>query len=251
MRLWLTVLFCIVALAIGSGGSAHANPIICRPPGLYRAAAIMIHGGGWVAGSAAQARVDCQELARRGILIYAVEYPLVPAVTWPAPLETLAAAVKAERRQSRAARFCAIGVSVGGQLALWLGQSINGAPPVVDCVVSISGPGSLNGLSGLALADALRLVGKTWLSGYGEARAALRQGSPITAVSGRSAPALLIQGTRDHVVSPAEAGALEAEYRAADAPVTLLWHRGGHMFADLGAAQRAELWLKIAAFINH
>jgi dipeptidyl aminopeptidase/acylaminoacyl peptidase len=146
-------------------------------------------------------------------------------------------------------RFCAVGESAGGHLALWLAQPWGEAGPAVDCAVAIAGPTDLNTLPEATRAYAVELVGRpTLLSRYDES-VALLAASPVTAASRTSAPILLVQGTLDPVVPLDQAQELAAVYAALGVRARILPFVGGHGFYSLPRPQFTWLWDRIADFV--
>lgn len=84
---------------------------------------LYVHGGGWVAGSRAEARGFCERLAAAGYLVVSADYPLAPRRRHPAQLLGVDAALAWIGEHARAfggdpARVFIAGESAGAHLAL-------------------------------------------------------------------------------------------------------------------------------------
>jgi hypothetical protein len=150
-----------------------------------------------------------------------------------------AAAVRALARRPEAARgrIGVVGHSQGGDIALWAGRAAGARR-----VVTLAAPGRPLG-SLRAGADPLLAA----LVGRAAARATLAA-DPRRDAARLPAPLLVVQGTADRVVPPADAGRLARARRAAGRPVrVLVVPRADHFLAVAGRVPPA-VWARVARF---
>jgi pectinesterase len=215
-----------------AGVRATEDLVYSRPDGielrldLYRPegagplpAVLVVHGGGWDAGSRQMERPLARQLAARGFVTAPVTYRLGAAGRFPAALHDLKAAVRWLRANAAAHgidpdRIGVIGGSAGGQLAALLGAS-NGVPTLegagehatvssrVQAVVDIDGAASFPDAGLIAQEEARRGATSRFLGGtYSERAATWFTASPLTHVSRDSAPTLFINSTAERPVLP-------------------------------------------------
>lgn len=243
----------------GDGSTVMTDVVYATIPGyrplhldLYRASfdetrrplVVFVHGGGWWTANqrAASAFLDfpavLANLAQRGHVVASIEYRLSGEAPFPAPLLDLQEAVRFLR--ANAARFgidpakvVLWGVSAGAQLAA-LDAVTCGAPSgdssdksprgASDCVqgfVGWFGPYDLDAHARETKSDAsVRALLDCGTDAC--APAALAGASPIRFVDGPEQPVLLIHGTEDQHVLPAQSKAFAERLRAAGTPVELL-----------------------------
>lgn len=113
---------------------------------------LLVHGGGWVAGSRADMASLAPIFAQYDFACVNIEYRLAPQFQWPAQLDDLQAAVRWIRANNTynfdKTRIAAFGISAGGHLVSMLG--VNPANTKVDAgttarnqinaVISYAGP---------------------------------------------------------------------------------------------------------------
>jgi acetyl esterase len=156
----------VTVLADLEYGVAEGEPLLldaCLPPDRDPEATpvpaiLVIHGGGWRAGTKESVawRAVCTWLAAAGYPAFSMNYRLAPEWTFPAGFDDVQTAVTWLRDPERAERFgfdpAVIGVfggSAGGNLAALLGTSGSGdlgIGPRVAAVVDMSGPIDLTGV---------------------------------------------------------------------------------------------------------
>ncbi|CAG1017446.1 partial Carboxylesterase NlhH, partial [Burkholderiaceae bacterium] len=215
-----------------------------------RPALLLIHGGGWRAGGRGELAGLARWLAQQGMLPVAIDYRLAPQSHWPAQAEDVEVAVWWLRENAASLgidpqRVVAIGSSAGGHLAAWLATtdrtSPRGTPSRADAVVSLAGPWDL--AAGNLHDDAKGMVA-TLLAGQ-PARAA----SPLWRIDARSAPALLIHGTKDELIPPDQSTRACDALRAAQVHCDLMLLEGeGHALSSRAAEVSARRE-RIRAFI--
>jgi pectinesterase len=94
------------------------------------AAIMIIHGGGWRSGNRSQHYPLAQRLADLGYVCFTPEYRLSTEALYPAAIFDLKAAIRWIHSQAKAynvdtARIAVLGFSAGGELAAFLGTTIN------------------------------------------------------------------------------------------------------------------------------
>jgi pectinesterase len=95
-----------------------------------RAAILIIHGGGWRSGNRSQHYPLAQRLADLGYVCFTPEYRLSTEALYPAAIFDLKAAVRWIHSQAKkysidTAKIAVLGFSAGGELAAFLGTTIN------------------------------------------------------------------------------------------------------------------------------
>lgn len=208
-----------------------------------------IHGGGWVAGSAAlqrgtvDARVEAA-LVARGWVFVSINYRLAPRYHWPSPIEDAKCAVRFLREYAAvlhvdSSRVAVMGASAGGQLASMVGLAgpsagfdvgpYPGVSSAVEAVVDEYGPTDLTAPDLDGSAALRRFAAEEFGVPAGEAAFALVTGSPVNYVHPGAPPFLVIQGADDNVVPPSQSEELVRRLRAAGDSAELLMVRdAGH-----------------------
>ncbi|MDX2149617.1 MAG: alpha/beta hydrolase fold domain-containing protein [Bryobacteraceae bacterium] len=193
---------------------------IVRPkgvtPGGRLPAVLLIHGGGFRAGSREAMLPVAARLAQRGYVAATASYRLAPRHQFPAALEDVKAAVRflranAERYQINAQRIGAMGGSAGGHLALMLGVTagvaeFEGTGPhreqssAVQCVVNYFGPSDL--AQAYRSSEEAAQVLPMFLGGdVNHNLRAHRLASPLSWVTPQAAPTLTVHGKEDKTVA--------------------------------------------------
>jgi acetyl esterase/lipase len=225
---------------------------------------LVIHGGGWVSGDRNVSTGLAQQLAQRGLAAFNIDYRLAnaasPDTRWPAQIVDAQLAVRWLRSHATtlgidAARMAAEGDSAGGQMALLLGVLPRIVPgdqarlypdqrPDVRAVADQFGPADIATLP-------------PWVHGvypalFGTPTPApdlLAAMSPIAQVTPGSAPVLIVQGTADVIVPPAQSERLTETLRSQGVPTEMIQYAGGHGYEGLDGAgiyalqQRVVTWL--------
>ena len=208
---------------------------------------VYFHGGGWQKGSKADGRRFAFRMTAQGYAVACMDYRLSSDELFPAQVEDCKAAVRWLR--ANAARYRldpehvgAMGVSAGGYLAAILGVTRTtqlfeigdhlDQSSGVQAVCDFFGPADLVSLyecsvsAGTPQADeVVKLLGGDPHIQVIQAR----KSSPATHLTGNTPPFLLIHGTNDTVVPPAQSRFLYDLLVKQEIPVHLhLIHEAGH-----------------------
>jgi acetyl esterase/lipase len=231
------------------------------PSAKPRPAVLLVHGGGFRAGTKDGYIPLAIKLAERGYVAATVTYRLSPAAQFPAPVEDVKAAVRFLR--ANAAKYNldtehigALGGSAGGHLVLMLGltggvKEFEGSGPnqdqssSVQCVVDEYGPTDFTQSYSKSV-DAAEVLPMFLGGDLDHQRLAHIRSSPLNWVSPNAAPILAIHGTLDPYVAYEQSLWLVERLIAAGVPTELETISGaGHGFkgADAERAdQRAFAW---------
>jgi len=182
--------------------------------------AILVHGGGWGGGDKAREHVPpTEQLTKAKFAWFSINYRLAPQHRWPACMEDVRTAIDwvkqhAAKFKCEPNRIALVGYSAGGHLAAYAAATANDdARP--QALVVLAGPTDL-------LADCERRGGMSPslqalfdrdLTLDDEARAMLRQASPLNQISGKMPPCLLIHGTRDASVPYSQSVHFQAQLK--------------------------------------
>jgi acetyl esterase/lipase len=220
-------------------------------PDASRPVALLIHGGGWVAGSRSEFGDMARWLAQQGMVPIAIDYRFVTKAAWPAQADDVEQAVwwvreNAQALHADASRVVAIGGSAGGHLAAWLGTtdhpSPKGTSSRVNAVVSMWGPWDLT-------ATNVREDGKNMIAALMGGRPP-REASPLFHIDARTAPTMLIHGTRDELVPPDQSTHACEVLRVHQVECDLLLVEGeGHGLTSKNADVR-PLVQRLSAFLD-
>lgn len=213
-------------------------------------AVLLIHGGGWSAGSRTEFMELAKWLAQQGAVPIAIDYRLTAnGAQWPAQAQDVEEAVwwireNASKLHIDPNRVVAIGGSAGGHLAAWLGttdrRNDNGTPSRANLVVSIWGPWDLT-VSNIRQ-DAKNMIGA--LMGNQDPQLA----SPLAYIDSHSAPALVIHGTQDSLVPPDQSIRACDALRTAKVTCELILLEGvNHQFTN--SEDVAKLAIRVKDFI--
>ena len=198
------------------------------------------------------------ELLGRGYVVAAVDYRLVPDVTWPAFFHDVKAAVRFLRASAGKYhldpdRIGTWGTSAGGHLAALLGttdaaaglEGDGGNPGQssrVQAVVDLFGPADL---------PRMRRAPEMARVAFGGA-GGLKQASPVEHVSRDDPPFLIIQGDSDRVVPAEQSELLYERLRAVGVAAKLvIVKNGGHGLNGNGITpSRSEMVKMIGDFFD-
>ena len=216
------------------------------------AAAILVHGGGWVAGDKQQyITYIFQPLSDAGFAWFSINYRLAPKYKFPADVEDVGAAITWVK--SNAARFridpnriALIGESSGGHLVSFVGAQKHSQSHVA-AVVSMYGihdfisasvawkpiPEEILQLFGIRAVDA-------------ETAPILIKASPVAYVSKQMPPFLLIHGSKDEDVPYAQSVEMCENMKKAGAQCELITIDGAPHGMDHWEDRPEFLWYKKA-----
>jgi acetyl esterase/lipase len=202
-----------------------------------RPAVLLIHGGGFVSGSRADADIvaAARHLAQGGYVAFAIDYRLVdltqPGPAWPVPLSDVQRAVRWVRAEAPIygvdpERIGAYGISAGAGLAAHLG--VRESPESADhdlatfssrvrCVVALAGP--MDGTIPSANPSDLDVAQALFGGMVTQVPDVYRDASVVAHVDPASAPFLVVHGVHDTVVPIAHAQRLVAALQEAGIPV--------------------------------
>jgi acetyl esterase/lipase len=218
-------------LFMGLSFAAHAGNYGPYPQQTYQTcgspssatAVVLIHGGAWFKTSTTSPEVAelCSYLGLRKVYVVAINYRASTEAPWPAQLQDAQRAIRWVRSTVKAKRVGVIGMSAGGQIALFTAfttrltyartdsqgealqaQGISSHP---DFVVDISGPTDLTA-DGLLPAGIASLTEGTRMSPL----AARAFASPIVHITTNTSPLLIAHGVSDPVVPVSQSDDLVA-----------------------------------------
>jgi acetyl esterase/lipase len=212
---------------------------VYRPSSPGRSPTVLqIHGGSWQRGEPGDDRTAATVLAAHGFVVFAIDYRRAPRWPWPAQIEDVRAALAwirahASEYDADFSRLALIGRSAGAQLAMVAAYEPS-APPTA-AVVSFYGPVDLvDGYRHPPVPDPIdvRAIERAFLGGTPEEMPDRYQtASPVSYVSRRLPPSLLIYPGRDNIVLPRFGSELAGRLRAAGGTAVLIdipW--AGHAF---------------------
>ena len=189
-------------------------------PGARRAV-VLIHGGGWDAGSKESLDPTALRFARSGWTAFSISYRLVPPARWYAAKADALAAVRWVRAHASTfgfdpGRLVVFGTSAGGNLAA-LAATVGRGRSVVAAAAAWSGPMDLTAYA--RRSGAIR----RYLGCACERRA--RALSPVDFVDAGDAPLLVVNSTRE-LVPLGQATEMASRLRRAGVPHRLIVYRG-------------------------
>lgn len=184
-----------------AGASLKLDAWIPEGPGPFPAA-ILVHGGGWVAGDKQKYIIYIFEpLSRAGFAWFSINYRLAPQHRFPAAMEDTEAAIRyvksnAKKYKVDASRIALIGESAGGHIVSWVGVQKK-VDTRVAAVVSFYGVHDVisRAVQQGKLEDVNPFFGVEQLTA--DTAPLLIKGSPVTYVQRGLPPFLMIHGRKD------------------------------------------------------
>jgi len=178
-----------------------------RPQLRPQAIVIVLYGGAWRGGDATQGANVSRALAQHGYVVAAIDYRHAPRFTFPAQLDDVRRSIALVRDSAGAwhadtTRIALLGRSAGGHLAELAAVAPGDQP--VQAVVAMYAPWNLSeGYRDVPSPDPIGVRGVigNFLGGSPEQQPArYRAASPSSYVRPGLPPALLLFGSRDHLV---------------------------------------------------
>ena len=227
-----------VAYATRGGSELRLDAYIPRTKGPL-AGIVVIHGGGWTAGSKASVDAFANKLAGLGFDAFAIDYRLAPQHRFPAAVQDLEGAVawlkaNARRFNLDPRRVGLLGFSAGGNIAL---DAAFASPGAIQAVAGWSAPTDLSRfLAESGSRYALRSI-RAYI-GCAPSDCAIRYlaASPVRHVARDTAAVFLANSTHE-LVPLAQARELVSRLRAA--------HRSASVFIVPGTGH-ATAYAKVA-----
>ena len=174
---------------------------------------LAIHGGSWISGVRSDLRPYAEALAAHGIAVVTPDYRLAPRFPYPAALEDMRqvarwVAAHAQDYHFDMAHYHLLGFSAGAYLAAMLGVMPGDHAPKVASVIAFSAPLDF---TAPVPSERAKLIVQAFLGAERDTQPALyKLASPITHVSAKSPPFLLVHGTNDSLVPYAQATSMAA-----------------------------------------
>lgn len=209
-------------------------------------AVIIVHGGGWEAGTKTTYVPPLFEpLSKGGFAWFSINYRLAPAHRFPAMAEDVDAAIRWVKKNAKAykvdrKKIALMGESAGGHLVAYAGARGRGETKVA-AVVSFYGVHDI-----LARSKKMGEIGKNVrqlldvTEASPDAEAKQRAASPITYVHKGMPPFLMIHGTADKAVPYEQSPLMCAKMKQVGAPC--------EVFTVEGAPHGIGPWEKVPAY---
>ncbi len=198
-------------------------------------AVIFVPGGGFISANKARMPQLRMYLAERNFVVASINYRTVPNARFPQPVEDMKSAIRflkanAQKFSVDAEKICVVGDSVGGYLAAFaavtnnaemfnVGENLDVSSEIV-AAVDLYGPSDLRQIAETFPVELQNLynsagsVTSLFVNGvptFGgtdggilEHPVSAERANPINYITKNSAPMLLMHGTNDSVVSPAQ-----------------------------------------------
>jgi acetyl esterase/lipase len=224
------------------GDDDHQKYDLALPEGYPKALVVLIHGGGWTAGSKSLFRPTIRSLATVGYAAATVEYRLARDIqrAFPVGLSDVRCAVRAARLRVGVSKLVLVGGSAGGHLAALISEGADDGE-ACDDRTSITVDGAVLFYAPLAIdqareryipkmrqaVDELLYGARAFADGAidessrdWEARA--RRATPGHFVTRDTAPTLLLHGGRDTIVPIEDAREYAATLERSGVPALLV-----------------------------
>ncbi len=239
----------------GEAGGERLLMDIYRPTsGGPHAVVVLVHGGGWLGGNKEGHRQTGLMLARNGYAACSIDYRLAPKHPYPAAFDDCQRAVRWIRKHAfehefDPRRIAALGDSAGGHLVALIGvrdtrdrsdPELRGYSSRPNAVVAYYGAHELKRMWLIEMAHRPLTA---WLGGPPEGlEKRYEETSPVSMVTSRACPFLLIHGSSDTVNPLEQSELMHAALRKAGVDSTLLVLPGaGHGWApDSEHGRKAE-----------
>ncbi len=226
---------------------------------------VMVHGGGWIAGTRTQQAWYARHFAREGYVVLSCDYRMMPRHAFPACVEDAKAAVRwmrahADELHVDPNRIAAFGASAGGHIAGMLaatqpadgfeGAENPGPSSAVQAAVILYGAVDLTAYrDGAGGGTGSKFVGSFVGKNFPAEQAAARNidafewASPITYVHAGMPPVHLTHGTHDMLVPHVQSERLYKRLQDTGVPAKLsLYQRRNHGFDYMFPEERREIF---------
>jgi acetyl esterase/lipase len=227
-------------------------------------AVILVHGGGWLGGSKAGHQWSGAMLARNGFVACAINYRLAPKYPYPAALDDCQRAVRwirahASEYDVNAKRVGAMGDSAGGHLVALMGvrdtrdnsdRALSKLSSRPEAVVAYYGAFELVRMWQIEMAHRPLTA---WLGGPPEEHEQVyREASPVSMVTRKASPFLILHGSSDMVNPEEQSHLLHDALRRKGVESTLLVLEGaGHGWAPESEHGRKAEAAVLTFFTKH
>ncbi|MCC6142497.1 MAG: alpha/beta hydrolase [Candidatus Hydrogenedentes bacterium] len=192
------------------------------PKGLTEPATtlLFIHGGGWSSGDRSDYKYYTVRFAQKGYVVATAGYRMKGEAPFPAAVQDIKCAVRwlhanADKYHIDPDRIVPIGGSAGGHLAMMAGYAddvptlapqcgLDGVSSKVAAVVDLYGPSDLTVPDARDNATVTTFIKKS----YADAPDLYALASPLKHLDKNDPPTLIVQGTIDNIVPPAQSDLL-------------------------------------------
>jgi acetyl esterase/lipase len=215
------------------------------------AGVIVVHGGGWSAGSRRSVDAFARRLADLGWDAFAIDYRLAPRYRFPAAVDDVEASLRwlgahARQLHLEPTKIALLGFSAGANLALQTALSFASSTVHVSAVAAWSAPTDLARFTRESRSQyALRSISAYLGCSPSACASRYRDASPVFHLT-RHAPPIFLANSAHEIVPLPQARELIAKARAAKVPASLLVVPGsGH-----ASQYTATAWLPTVRFLR-
>ncbi len=202
---------------------------------------VFVHGGGWISGERDMYSEEAEWFAGLGFATATIDYRLAPLYPFPASLADVQSFIRyirssAGKYEIIADKIAAMGNSAGGHLATMLGVSrvgFDGGGAVhVNAVVDVCGLTDMRNPSDTQYPISMSFIEQFLGGSYLGREADYALASPLTHVTEKCCPFLIVHGSMDDVVPPAQSQSLYDALKAKGGAAELIVLDGeGHSFS--------------------
>lgn len=203
---------------------------------------VFVHGGGWISGEREMYSEEAEWFCNYGFATATIDYRLAPLYPFPAAVEDAVAFMRYVRQDAAkygilADKVGVMGNSAGGHLASMLGVSGDSR---ANAVVDVCGLTDMRNPAESQFPISMSFIEQFLGGPYAGREETYAAASPVTHLDGPCCPFLIVHGTDDDVVPPAQSQLLYDELRARGCDARLVMLEGeGHSFS-LGAWDRVR-----------
>lgn len=243
-----------------------------RRPSEPLPAIVAIHGGAWLHGPRVQQWWYIHEFARRGYVVFAVDYRTLPRHGFPHCLHDVKSAVRwvrlhADEYGVDPERIYAFGASAGGHLAAFLattdpldgfeGDENLGASSEIGAAISLYGAVDLTKYRDASRLNIVEIFQRWYIwhfvknSGCPEGEDPFVYASPISYARPSSKPVFFVHGESDLLVQLEQSVDAHARLQELGVPTELvLFDNRGHGFDYIFRAERRRLFAQMLRFLE-